>query len=290
MKLSIVVNFFNMRREAERTLYSMSKAYQSDIGELDYEVIVVDNGSLLALDQTLVEGFGQEFKYLYYQAINGSPCRAMNAGINMARGDYVMCCIDGARILSPGILSYALRIASVYNDPFIYTLGMHLGSDPQNISIEQGYNQAAEDALLDSVDWRHNGYALFEISSVALSSKNGFFSELSESNCFVMKKTSLVEMGGFDEQFTSPGGGLVNLDMFNRVNENNNMTPIMLMGEATFHQYHGGVATNVPIDAHPWPIMEQEYQQIRNKPYQTIRRSPVFFGHYPQQCHRFLNA
>ncbi len=290
MQLSIIINFYNMRREAARTLFSLSREYQRDIEEIEYEVIVIDNGSPHALDRNEVEKFGSEFKYRYFQAANASPCHAMNAAIQEARGDYVMCCIDGARILSPGIIHYALKSAQLYSDPFVYTLGMHLGLEPQNISIEQGYNQLIEDQLLGSIDWQNDGYLLFDVSSVALSSKNGFFSELSESNCFVIKRSCLIDVGGFDEQFTSAGGGLVNLDLFNRIHAHQYFTPVMLLGEATFHQFHGGVATNVSMNNHPWPVMEQEYQRIRNQPYATVHRPPVYFGHLPEQCRRFLNA
>ena len=54
-----------MSREAARTLHSLSRAYQEGIDDLDYEVIVVENGS--APDQRLgeefVAGFGPEFRY-----------------------------------------------------------------------------------------------------------------------------------------------------------------------------------------------------------------------------------
>ena len=43
--LSVVVVFYNMQREAARTLHSLSRAYQQGIDDLDYEVIVVENGS-----------------------------------------------------------------------------------------------------------------------------------------------------------------------------------------------------------------------------------------------------
>ena len=45
LALSVVVVFHNMRREAERTLHSLSRAYQRGVDDLDYEVIVIDNGS-----------------------------------------------------------------------------------------------------------------------------------------------------------------------------------------------------------------------------------------------------
>src|SRR4029453_5975812 len=43
--LSVVVVFYNMRREAARTLHSLSRSYQRDVQDLDYEVLVIDNGS-----------------------------------------------------------------------------------------------------------------------------------------------------------------------------------------------------------------------------------------------------
>ena len=43
--LTVVVVFHNMQREAARTLHSLARAYQEGIDDLDYEVIVVDNGS-----------------------------------------------------------------------------------------------------------------------------------------------------------------------------------------------------------------------------------------------------
>ena len=55
-----------MRREAERTLHSLSRAYQQGIDDLDYEVIVVENGSAddQRLGEDFVRGFGPEFRYL----------------------------------------------------------------------------------------------------------------------------------------------------------------------------------------------------------------------------------
>ena len=64
--LSVVVVFFNMRREAARTLHSLSRAYQEGIDDVSYEVIVVENGSSddQKLGAAFVEGFGSEFRYL----------------------------------------------------------------------------------------------------------------------------------------------------------------------------------------------------------------------------------
>jgi endo-alpha-1,4-polygalactosaminidase (GH114 family) len=44
--ISIIVNLYNMRREAARTLFTLSQRYQRDVQTSDYEVIVVENGSI----------------------------------------------------------------------------------------------------------------------------------------------------------------------------------------------------------------------------------------------------
>ena len=87
--LSVVVVFYNMRREAARTLLSLTRSYQRGIEDLDYEVIVVDNGS--APDQRLgeeyVAGFGPEFRYVDLgDDAPPSPTIALNRGVGRGTG------------------------------------------------------------------------------------------------------------------------------------------------------------------------------------------------------------
>jgi len=53
---------------------------------------------------------------------------------------------------------------------------------------------------------------------------------------------------------------------------------VLLLGEATFHQVHGGVSTSVPMDQHPWDEFHREYQAIRGKRFVRIPRRPTFIG------------
>ena len=289
-RLSVIVNFHNMRREAARTLHTLSTQYQRDVAPGDYEVIAVDNGSTAPLDAHQVESFGDNFRYLRIEQGTPSPCPAINRAVAGSRGEFVMICIDGARMLSPGILKYTLAALALHRRTFVYTLGMHLGHKPQNESIEEGYDQQAEDELLRSVDWRGDGYRLFSVSSVAYSSRNGFFSRLSESNCFALRRADYLALGGLDEGFTSAGGGLVNLDFFNRVHEQPGIRPVMLLGEATFHQFHGGVATNVRRAEHPWPRMAAEYERIRGKAFTSDPPLPEYLGWLSPRYHAGLVA
>ena len=287
-KISVIINFHNMQREAARSLYSITAQYQRDINPDAYEVIAIDNGSTSRLDERWVQSLGDNFRYIYFDAQFPSPCTALNYGAKQANANKVMLCIDGARILSPGILNFTLSAFRLNENPFIYTLGMHLGDKLQNYSIKEAYNQQAEDELLSTVDWKNNGYELFKISTLAASSKGGYFSPIAESNCFSMNKDDFLSIGGFDENFISAGGGLVNLDIFNKVHENSLFLPILLLGEATFHQFHGGVATNVPMKQHPLAEMKKEYTRIKGKAFRSFFRTPYYHGYFSKEYHEKL--
>ena len=286
--LSIIVVFFNMRREGPRTLHSLTRSYQSQVDDIDYEVIAVDNGSDEPLGEELVSSFGPGFRYLQHRTNSVSPASAINAAVRLARGELVALCVDGARILSPGILDYTLKAFGAFQDPFVCTLGWHLGPELQNLSVPKGYSAGVEDRLLDSVEWPANGYALFTISSLAASCPNGWFGPLNESNFFTLSRRSFETVGGFDERFVSPGGGLVNLDFFNLACGRPGTELVLLLGEGTFHQVHGGVATNVPMAEHPWDRFHEEYVRLRNKPYSPPAIRSRYLGHLPAESRRFL--
>lgn len=282
--LGVIVNFHNMRREAPRTLFSLTAGYQKDISSSEYEVLAIDHGSSQPLDPSLVESLGSNFSYHFEATDCRSPCAAINRAVREARAPHIVLAIDGARILSPGIMSLMKRCTEMYERCFAYTLAMHLGPQIQNESLTTGYNQEVEDRLLENVDWRSDGYSLFTISSIAPSSGHGFFSPVSESNCVALKRDDFLRLGGLCEAFQAPGGGLANLDFFNRVMELQEVQPVMLLGEATFHQFHGGVATNVAMRDHPFAEFAVEYRRIRGAEFRTSRRKPAYFGSYRDEC------
>jgi hypothetical protein len=286
--LTVLVNFFNMRREAERTLYTLTTKYQRGVDGARYEVVAIDNGSTEPLDSGFVESHGANFRHLVVETDCPSPCVAINRAAAASAARDVMVCIDGARMLSPGMMRYALSALDLYSNPFVYSLALHLGHRPQNELVAEGYCQRMEDELLSTIDWKSDGYRLFSVSSKAGSSGRGYLGWLSESNCFAMRKSDFLGLGGFDERFASAGGGLVNLDFFNQVNATAGITPVMLLGEATFHQFHGGVATNVPRSEHPWARMAAEYAEIRGRTFETVKRTPDLYGWLSPELHNRL--
>jgi hypothetical protein len=287
-KLSVIVIFHNMRREAKRTLFSLSPAYQHDVRADDYEVIAIDNGSAEPLNADEVCAVAPNFRYVSHVTTSSSPVEAVNLGVQLARSENIAISIDGARILSPGILSYTLIAFRAFDHPLVCTLGWHLGDEVQNLSVEKGYSQTVEDRLLTSVDWQTNGYALFSVSALAHSSRGGWFSSVTESNFFAIAKEAFLRLGGFCDDFQMAGGGLVNLDFFLTACEASDLEPVVLLGEGTFHQFHGGVATNVPMAEHPWPRFLEEYVRVRGKSYSPPELAPHYLGHLPDEARRFL--
>ena len=276
--LSVVVVVHGMRRELPRTLATLSPAYQRDIDADDYEVIVVDNGSAEPVDAQLISGFEGRIRSIRLDPAPASPARAANEGIRAAGGDLVGLIVDGARMASPGLLATARLGARLAERPVVATLGWHLGDDRHMQAAEVGYDQAVEDALLASVDWRADGYHLFGISTLAGSSGRGWFGPMGESSALFLPAGSWDDLGGLDEAFALPGGGLVNHDVYRRACTAPGAQLVVLLGEGTFHQFHGGAATSGRFG---WDEMHADYAALRGGPYRPPDPDPLYVGRVP---------
>lgn len=281
--ISIIVVIYDMAREAPRTLHSLSREYQMDSADLNYEVIVMDNGSPQPLGEEVVTSFGDQFKYVYVKGASPSPARAINLAVDGAKGDVVGINVDGARMLTPGVLHYAQMAFALYPAPVVNTFGFHLGPELQQASVQKGYNRSVEDDLLTSIDWPHDGYRLFEISVLSGSCMDGLFVPAAESNCLFLTKQLYWEIGGMDERFDLPGGGFVNLDFYERAITHANVQPVVLLGEGTFHQIHGGASTSVTMAqlAQSVRAYSDQYESIRGRPYRRPNVHYDYLGHAP---------
>jgi cephalosporin hydroxylase/glycosyltransferase involved in cell wall biosynthesis len=280
--LSVVAVFYNMRREAARTLQSLARSYQRGVEDLDYEVLVVDNGSHpeQRLMEELVTGFGPEFRLLELAGEpHPSPVTALNAGIAAARGEALALMIDGAHVLTPGVLRFGMKAQSTYAPAVVATQQWYLGPGQQGDAQHAGYDQRVEDRLFDSIEWPVDGYRLFEIGHFI--GERDWFDGIVESNCLFVPRKLLEQLGGFDEAFSMPGGGYANLDLFERLALSPGVTPASILGEGTFHQFHGGMTTNVADDAERRQRVvsyREHFEELRGRPLAGLDRAVHYVG------------
>jgi len=284
LPLSVIVVAYDMARELPRTLQSLSVGYQRDVQPSEYEVIVVDNGSPTPIDESVFAGLSGQFRLIRLDDAAPSPARAVNVGLQVARGETVGVLLDGARLVSPGLVHFALTGSRMYPRSAVVALGWYLGYDYQRYALEAGWTQADEDKLLKAIDWPSDGYRLFEIATMDECSVGGWFEPIFESNALFLPAAVWEELGGYDERFDSAGGGLINYDTLRRASGVDGLRWVILLGEATFHQLHGGIATNAP-----WSDIQEamggwtaQYQSLRGlDPVPLALPNPSFVGTVP---------
>jgi cephalosporin hydroxylase len=279
--ISLVICAYNMARELPRTLFTLSPSYQRGVEALHIEVIVVDNGSTPPVKADEAMAMLPGARVIRVENASPSPARAINDAMAATRGTMVGLWIDGARMATPGILARAHEAWSQDPRSPVSTLAFHLGPDMQARSVEDGYDAAAEDALLASVPWQNDGYRLFDVAVLAGSSKTGWFGSISETNGLFMDRVLWDKLGGLDTRFASPGGGYVNLDLWSRAVKASRGGPWMILGEGTFHQVHGGAATNSSGEARA--AMRAEYETIVGRPFKAPRYEAKYVGGLDQR-------
>jgi glycosyltransferase involved in cell wall biosynthesis len=290
--LSLLVIVHRMPEQARRTLLSLSPAYQRNTAAADYEVIVVENASDRPLGAEAAEASGPNVRYFLREESSQSPAAAVNFAAEQARGGMIGVLVDGARLLSPGIVELALMARRASESAVVAVPGYHLGSELQQRAVDSGYDETVESRLLSEIGWPEDGYRLFEMSCLSGSCAAGFFLPFAESNCLCLSRAHFDRLGGFDVAFASPGGGYVNLDFYARACEWPDATLFVTPGEGTFHQYHGGVTTGGLRDESRKRFMTEildEYRKLRGKDFVLPQREPIYLGRIPQSARRFVH-
>jgi cephalosporin hydroxylase len=285
--LGVVVVVHNMRREARRTLHSLSRSYQWGIDDLDYEVIVVESGSDpdQRLSEDFVRRFGPEFRYIDLgEDASPSPAGAINRGIAASTARNLALMIDGAHLLTPGVLHYGMFGLTTYAPAVVIAKHWYLGPGQQPVTVAGGYDEELEDQLFAEIDWPTDGYRLFEIGHFI--GKRDWFDGDWESNCIFVPRALVEQVGGMDERFSSPGGGFVNLDFYERMVCSPGINLVTMLGEASFHQVHGGTTTNVAEPDELVRSYEDEYAELRGRRFYVPLHEARYVGRLPPAARR----
>ena len=281
--LSIIVVAYRMPRQLENTIHTLSANYQRGVDPGDYEVIVLENQSDAMLPARVRDELPSNFRYFARDEERPTPSHALASGVGEARAAHLAIMVDGAHLLTPGVVANALELIRGHSQLLVAVPVYHLGSEPQNISAESGYDEHAEAELLQSVDWRGDGYDLFRVGCWCGAHRNGFLQPLMESNCYVTSRQAFEAVGFEPSDFELPGGGAMNLHLFRKLGLQRGQRYFLLPGEGSFHQFHGGVTSNSGRDRH-LEAFNRQLSELWPDGFQGLRRNPCLYGQVPPQA------
>ena len=104
---------------------------------------------------------------------------------------------------------------------------------------------------------------------------------------------TLSQLGADVIRFDQIGGGLVNLDFYKRACELPGVGHVVLLGEGTFHQFHGGVTTGGVERRARAALLEdfqKQYEQLRGSAFEPPDSTPIYLGEIPSQLMRFVRV
>jgi glycosyltransferase involved in cell wall biosynthesis len=136
-KISVIVIAYNMAAQLEKTLQTLAPSFQRGVTTDDYEVIVVENSSQDNLRADKVANLPDNFHYWLRDESAVSPVYAINEAFAMCQAPYICLMIDGARMVSPGIIYNALMARSISENAIVAVPGYHLGHEEQHL-VEGG--------------------------------------------------------------------------------------------------------------------------------------------------------
>ncbi|MEM9255489.1 MAG: glycosyltransferase family A protein [Pseudomonadota bacterium] len=290
--VSFVLIVYDMPDQAANTVRSLMAGYQRGVSPDDYEVLVIENASNNNMDPAFIKQMPGNFRYILRQETEPTPIHAINDGIRWANSGNVCVMIDGARLITPGVVRNTILGHKMVPRAIVTVPGYHLGRELQQKAVTSGYDYEHERQLMAAISWPDDGYRLFEIAVFSGSCSPGFYLPHGESNCISMPRELWRELGGYDAKFNTRGGGLVNLDMYKRACETPNTRLIMLHGEGTFHQFHGGVTTGGEdedtrqqfID-----VIQAQYESLRGQRYSNPETDPIYLGEISGPALQFIH-
>jgi hypothetical protein len=290
--LSIIVIAYNMPRQAMNTLLSLALPYQKNVTADDYEVIVVENRSDNILDAAAVAALGPQFRYFLRDESGVSPVPAVNFAFSQCRGKQIGLIIDGARMVTPRVLEYAMLAARISVNALVMVPGYHLGEKDQKFHLQTGHTEQLEIEKLAEMEWQDNGYRLFKWACWSSSNQRGYLQPMQECSALFCSADHFRNIGGADERFDQPGGGSINLYLYRKLGMLPEIQLFVLPGEGSFHQFHGGVTTQeLPEDDARKAVLksfDSRLEEVWGAPFKALTREPMLLGAVTHWAQPFL--
>ena len=127
-----------MPDQARNTTLSLTHKYQHDVDPDDYEVILVENESESMMDPSYIETLPSNFRYIQRQESEPTPTHAMNYGAKQALGENVCMMVDGARMVTPGVVNALLMAHRLHPAAVVTVPGYHIGDELQQDAVDSG--------------------------------------------------------------------------------------------------------------------------------------------------------
>lgn len=287
--LSIIVVVYNMPRQAMNTLYSLSAAYQRDVDASEYEVMVVENSSNANLDAEKVAALGENFHYRLRQESGMSPAAAINDAVGQCRGKYLGILIDGARMLTPRVVRYALQALKIPGS-IVAVPGYYL-TEQGNTEGDPGQILEHEEGVLQQLEWRENGYGLFRHACFSNGNRHGYLDPIMECTALFCELELFRDIGGADQRFDLKGGGALNLHLYRQLTTTAGTELFVLPGEGNFHQFHGGTSTTAGTERDE--LVKRFKQQLDSfwpGGFKSVSREPLLYGAVTAEALKFLQS
>ncbi len=288
-KVTVIVIGYKMPSQLENTLRSLYADYQHGVSEEDYEVIVMENNSVARLPDSIVQNLPSNFRYTLRDESAATPVYAVNEAFALCRSPLICLMIDGARMVSPGIIRSALMAYAITPGAIVAVPGYHLGNDEQHMVDGVEDQLTREQQLLASVQWQKDGYELFSISTFSGANRRGYLQPIMECNCIFASAENFAAIGYANTDFQLPGGGSINLHMYRSLGMLPDTRLFVTPGEGSFHQYHGGVTTSSYEEREA--EIEKHRVQLHSywaEGFHSLRRDPELIGKVPPQAVSFL--
>ena len=247
--LSVVVVFYDMAREAARTLHSLSRSYQEGIDDLD----VRGDRRRQRLASRAAARRRRSWRASVRSSASStcattrcpSPTHALNRAVELARGRAFAFMIDGAHLLTPGVLRFGMAGLRTYDNAVVATQQWYVGPGPAAADggprLRPGLRGRAVPAH------RVARRRLPAVRDQPLHRRPRLVRRRAREQLPLRRPRRCCEqVGAFDDSFSMPGGGYANLDLWERLARRPDATMVTILGEGSFHQLHGGTTTNDP--------------------------------------------